>query len=320
MESLTKLDWVGFRTRVNPLDVMDALTPLFGSPEQVTFPHRGGGWMGYAESREIFFKGARMGLMAYGGVTMQGWCQVNLNGTALPLIHGDAAESLEVLVDDLRGQYKRVDIAQDFTDRSVTFETFKAAHDAGGFTTRARKPKAKAIIPDVPTDGRTLYIGVRGSPKFARGYEKGYELAKEYKLDRYMDISDVRIDGVPIGDIFRVELELAPEPHMFPSDILTNRDSYFAGAYPYFADLLKVPAAPLKLTPQRLALATVDAQLAECRRMFGGALRTALLLHDGDFMAVWEKIVGREHSRALVEAGALLVDSADAVAPLSVYH
>jgi hypothetical protein len=50
------------------------------------------------------------------------------------------------------------------------------------------------------------------------------------------------------------------------------------------------------------------AALANCRAQFGNTLFTALTAFHGDIGAVWDKVVGKDHNRHLVEAGVLLVD------------
>ncbi|VVE55574.1 hypothetical protein PFI31113_04990 [Pandoraea fibrosis] len=52
----------------------------------------------------------------------------------------------------------------------------------------------------------------------------------------------------------------------------------------------------------------LDKALKVMQEQFGNTLFTALRAYKGDIGAVWEKIVGRKHNRALVDAGVLLVD------------
>jgi hypothetical protein len=41
---------------------------------------------------------------------------------------------------------------------------------------------------------------------------------------------------------------------------------------------------------------------------YGATLYTALHAYEGDIGAVWEKIVGKEHNKALLESGVLMVE------------
>ena len=48
--------------------------------------------------------------------------------------------------------------------------------------------------------------------------------------------------------------------------------------------------------------------LENCRIQFGPTLFTALAAYQGDMTAVWDKVIGKSHNQALLEAGVLLVD------------
>ena len=313
MGNVTDLDWVAFRSHAHFADVLDALPSCFRSPQHLQVVGTGKGWNGYKESRRLLYLGKPVGLVAWGGASMRGWCQTNLTGDAMDLIAGDTGETLTQLVEDLRGQFKRVDIARTTFDGSVSIQTVEKAHAEGGFCSGGRNPKMKRITSTCETDGETCYIGKRDQPKFCRAYEKGWELVGMFgaALDaRGMDVhsflSDIRINDALPKDIFRVEVEFKPDPEFFPPDILMNRDTYFAGAYPYLATLVQSDSQPFKLTAERKASATMDAALNQVRRQFGDVLFTALMLHHGDMTGVWDKIVGKKHSRSLIEAGVLL--------------
>lgn len=313
MANVTDLDWVGFRSKRHFADVLYALPSCFRNPQYLQVMGTGKGWNGYAESRRLEYMGKPVGLVAFGGVAMKGWCQTNLTGDAMDLITGDTGETLTQLVEDLEGQFKRVDIARTTFDGSVSVETVRRAYSEGGFSNGGRNPKMRSIKSSCDTDGETLYIGQRDQPKFCRAYEKGWELVKSFGaaldargLDVHSYLRDIRIDDAPAADIFRVEVEFKPAPELFPSDILMNRDTYFAGAYPYLASLVQSDSQPFRLTAERKASATMDQALAQVRRQYGDVLYTALMLHHGDMTAVWDKIIGKKHSQTLIEAGVLL--------------
>jgi phage replication initiation protein len=308
MDSLTAVDWCGFRTKSHPADVMDSLHSSFSTPEYLRFEGTGKGWNGYEQSRRIEYLRKPVGLVAFGG--NNGWCQVNLSGDCMDHITGDVSEVLSQLVEDLDGQYKRVDIALTTHDGSVSLETVKKAYDSNGFRIRGKYPELRAITSTNDSDGETYYIGERESPKFVRTYEKGLQLAQECSLrlahhGRITPPEIIAIDGIPVKDIFRVELELKPKPELFPADILMNRDSYFAGAYPYLGELVAARPDTFRLTAQRKAVMTMDKALMECRRQYGDVLYTALMLHQGDISAIWDKIIGTKHSKSLLDAGVL---------------
>lgn len=290
---------------------MDALQRVFSVPQYVRFEGTGKGWNGYEESRNITYLMKPVGKIAFGGAAMKGWCQVNLTGECMDCIAGDVAETLSQLVEDLQGQYKRVDIALTTKDGSVGLETVREAYNSGGFATGGRRPVMREVTSTNRTEGQTIYIGDRTQPKFVRAYEKGYQLAKDFSLRLHahlgasFPVDSMMIEGVPAQDIFRVETELKPDPEMFPSDVLVNRDSYFAGCYPYLAKLVQANPDTFRLTAQRKAIYVLDGALMEMRRQWGDVLYSALIVHGGDYMEVMNKIVGTKHSRALLEAGLL---------------
>jgi hypothetical protein len=72
--------------------------------------------------------------------------------------------------------------------------------------------------------------------------------------------------------------------------------------------LPNVEADILMRRPQRAPQTELAAALENCRIQFGPTLYTALMAHQGDMTAVWDRIIGDHHNQALLEAGVLLVD------------
>ena len=94
-----------------------------------------------------------------------------------------------------------------------------------------------------------------------------------------------------------------------PWDVVERRDQYFAGAYPFCADVLPgIEPDILKRRPEREAQTSLSAALENCRVQFGPTLFTALHAYHGDMTAVWQKIIGNHHNQPLLEAGVMLVD------------
>jgi len=288
---------------------MAEVQKVFPIPQYVRFEGTGKGWNGFEQARTILYLHQPVGLVAFGGLSMRGWCQVNLTGQCMEYISGEVSETLSQLVEDVGGQFKRVDIALTTKDGSVSLQTVRNAWEGGGFGTGGRRPKKREIVTSKLTDGQTIYVGQREQPKFVRAYEKGYQMAKEWALrfkahtGRTERVEGMQIDNVPVEKIFRVELELKPKPHLFPADVLVNRDSYFSGSYPYLGSLVQAKPDTFKLTAQRKAIYEVDRALMQIRRQWGDALFTALMVHEGDMTAVWDKIVGFKHSQSLLEGG-----------------
>jgi phage replication initiation protein len=215
--------------------------------------------------------------------------------------------SLSGGVEDLpSAQIRRLDLALTTWAGEVTHDGVVQAHAAGRFVTRGRPPHLKQITSSNPRHGRTCYIGERDKADM-RCYEKGLQLAAKYegRMPGVMThISDCRIE-----DIYRCEVELKASSTDIPWEVIERRDQYFAGAYPFCADILpNVESDILKRRPDREPVLTLAAALENCRVQFGPSLFTALAAYHGDIGAVWDRIIGKQHNQALLEAGVLLFD------------
>ena len=296
-----KVDWLAGRTRSAPDVVVGTMAPAFG-PEgaMLNLAARKSGWMGYESSADLRVADMAVGLVAWGGDHQRGWTHVSITGKGC-----DWVRDWDIALDRLdafeRWEHRRVDIALDTFKRETSHEAVLQAYRAGGFTTRGRPPKLTQVIGEDPTQGRTIYIGQRTSDKFLRCYEKGRQLAEEQGLEA--------IDGVPVGDWYRVELEVKAKEGPLPDDIIERRDQYLAGSYPYLQALLSdvEPEIMVNLRARVPQIDLADA-LSHIRTQYGRTLFTALVAYHGDIGAVWAKVVAREHNPELLRAGVLLVD------------
>ena len=101
--------------------------------------------------------------------------------------------------------------------------------------------------------GRTCYIGSREGAKFLRCYEKGFEVYQKMIAAYGFSAEGMTLDGKRLEDIYRVELELKPDRCVIPWETIDQRDQYFAGAYPFNAELLpEVEPDVLLRDPKRL--------------------------------------------------------------------
>lgn len=303
--NLTKIDWLGFRTQGQIPETVEAIRASFGDMGgALQTKRRKNGWMGYQQSVDLCLDDMHLGLMAYGGESQKGWVSVNLSARGCDWIKDwDVAENAFTSLPDF--ETRRVDIALDTCKREVTHEKVLEAYRSGLFNANGagRPPKMSQIVPEDPYDGRTIYIGARDQGKFCRGYEKGYEMVKDLK---HVIIS--MINGYPIEDIYRVELELKAKNGPLPLDLIERRDQYFAGAYPYLQQVLSVEPEIFRQARERGPQMDLEAALATIKHQYGSTLFTALMAHYGDVGAVWEKIIGTKHNEALLAAGVLLVE------------
>jgi phage replication initiation protein len=303
----TTVDWLRFRTQTEPLKALEALKPMFGDLGQylrLNFLQRG--ILGFQQGAEIRIADMPLGRMDYGGESQRGWVRVDLTGKGCEWVtQWDEIEGVEALPG---AELRRLDLALTTWDGEVTHEQVVQAHTAGRFITRGRPPVLCQITSSDPRAGRTCYVGKREhSDKFMRCYEKGFELAAKYASRVPGELTS--IDGKRVEDIYRCEVEFKASGTVIPWEVIERRDQYFAGAYPFCADVLpNVEADILMRRPQREPQIDLAAALDNLKIQFGPTLFTALRAYHGDMTTVWDKIIGDHHSQSLVEAGVLLVE------------
>lgn len=302
--NLTKIDWLGFRTQAEVPASIEALRAVFGSMGdslKATPLHRG--YMGYEQAAELSLGGMTVGRLAYGGESQRGWVSVNITGRGCEWVE-DWEQAVDALDSLPACESRRVDIALDTFKGECSREKVVDAYRDGGFTTSGRPPKMTQIVPEDPLDGSTVYVGSRSQAKFFRGYDKGCEMVKGQRSD----VEITHINGVPILDIYRLELELKPKNCPLPLDLIERRDQYFAGAYPYLQTVLDVEPEVFRQSRESGPQRDLQAMLSQLQYQYGSTLFTALAAYHGDVGAVWEKVVGSKHNEALLQAGVLLVD------------
>ena len=300
----TTVDWFRFRTQAEVLAVQEALRPMFGARcAWINLEHLGRGKDGFQQAVALRYAQEVIGRIDFGGDSQRGWVRVNITGRGCELVEDwDAIEEVERLA---ASELRRGDLALTTWRGEIRHEDVVAAHAAGRFTTR-RPPTMRQIISSDPNDGRTIYIGKRDADKFLRCYEKGLELCGKFGL--VVDESTC-IDGCPVHGIYRIEAELKAKDSDLPWELLASRDQYFAGCYPYLADLLPgVEADILMRRPERAPQMELKAALENCRIQYGATLFTALTCYHGDMGRVLASIMGKEHNKALLAAGVLNVE------------
>lgn len=311
MTQKTTIDWFRFRAKAEPRDILEAMRPMYGHlGDHMKFEFQPRGMLGFRHGAKIIMAGVPVGRMDYGGESQRDWVRVDVPGGGCEWVKDwDAADSVEGLDD---AQITRLDIALTTWEGQVTHDTVVDAHGRGRFITRGRPPELTRIEKSDERSGRTCYIGTREkSDKFMRCYEKGKELAAKFLAGGAPgEVS--HINGFPVEDIYRCEVELKAVNKDIPWEVIERRDQYFAGAYPFCADILPgVEADILTSRPQRIPQMHLEAALDQVRKQFGSTLFTALHAHQGDMTAVWDRIVGDKHNDRLIEAGVLLVDHDD---------
>ena len=306
--SKTLPDWLTFRTQAQPLEALEGLLGLFGTlGPALGLKHLDKGSMGFRSAAEIRIAGQLLlGRMDYGGESQRGWVRVTLTGVGCENVKDwDALADVEALP---ASEIRRLDIALTTWKREVLHESIVDAHTGGLFRVgvQGRPPELQQITSSDPLAGRTCYVGVRTSDKFFRGYEKGFQMRASMGRSAFCCTA---IDGFPIEDIYRCEVELKPRAAVIPWEAVERRDHYFAGSYPFLSKLLPgVESDILMRRPERAAQTSLKVALANARIQFGTALFTACAAYGGDFGRVWSEICGDRHNADLLAAGVLLVD------------
>jgi phage replication initiation protein len=302
--NLSTVDWFGFRSKGELSDVLGGLRSAFSSdlPSLSARPRKGG-WNGFKSSVNLCLGDMVVGMMAYGGESQRGSVAVNISGTGCAWLIPDWDHVQDAVSSLPDYQLRRVDIALDTYHREVTHDKVVQAHRSGLFTLSGRPPSMTRIEAEDPLEGSTIYIGKRTNAKFLRCYEKGLELVKDYPRGAIREINNV-----PVEDIYRVELELKAVEGPLPIDLIDKRDQYFAGSYPYLQTVLDVKPEVFIQSREKAPQNSLAGMLANIRQQYGSTLFTALMAHQGDIGAVWDKIVGHKHNADLLASGVLLVE------------
>jgi phage replication initiation protein len=304
----TTVDWFRFRTQANPLEALEALKPMYGDMgSHLRLKHAQRGILGYQQSAQILIGDMALGRVDYGGESQRGWVRWDITGKGCEWVKDwDAIEDVERLPST---EIRRLDVCLTTWNGEVGHSDVVAAHAAGRFygATAGRPPALRQIISSDPRAGRTCEVGKREkADKFFRGYEKGFQLLTKLP---HAPGEVTHIDGHAIEGIYRCEVELKVENKPIPWEVIERRDQYFAGSYPFLADLLPgVEADILQRRPERAPQMDLAAALENCRIQYGATLFTALHAYHGDMGAVWDRIMGKSHNQSLLEAGVLLVD------------
>jgi DNA relaxase NicK len=304
----TTIDWLAFRCQDNPWRILESMASVWAVPaDLVTFQPGARGKDGWLYAGQIMLAGdVVLGRIDYGGTSQRGWVRVNISGEGCGWIQDwDAVERLQHVLTS--ATIKRLDIALTTFKGEVTDQLVLEAHQAGKFTAGGRPPVMTHVGSSDPRAGRTRYIGSRKSHKFLRCYEKGFELLKD--CPRSVRDETTHINGDRVEEIYRVELELKDVDKLIPWECIRGRDSIFASAYPFCAELLPgLPTWRMANLPSFKAEASLDAGLDNCRMSYGRIMRAALEAYGGDKVAVIDRVLAESPSPRLVELGVLTLE------------
>jgi DNA relaxase NicK len=297
----TVLDWLAFTVRRPHHHLTAWATAVF---PHALFSEAAHGIKGYPLATRIHLDGCEIGHIGHGAehgrnmVVLSGEGCKRIPRTDYPLLRSfvealnedDKREDGMLPVLD-RVKLTRVDIALDFFDGRIEWEDARMCYDHGYFTVE-RAPKAPLlnIIGKVDGDGnnlgRTMYVGSRKGSKMARIYEKGLQVfanLDEASKARFSAPGQAiwgKAQFAPDGTLaerwLRVEIEFKAADTVLSFDMLTMPDTFFAGAYPFCAEVLEVDGG---MRPERVvdeAVVTLARVIKAMRDSYGNTMTTLL--------------------------------------------
>lgn len=291
-----KVDWLNFtfpmgseeKPTISIQELIDRFSLLLHRP--VTALDENKGLRGYRHSVTLFAhvgsKKQPMGFIAWGGEAQRGSCLVTLSGGGCSLIADWSP--VRDLIESLQGKVTRLDLAVDFLDGEYTVDDAIEFYKAGRFTLSGRPPCTSQAGDWLNERERTLYIGKAKNGKVCRVYEKGHQLGNlESQWVRY-------------------EVQFGSRDRVIPLDALTNRDQFFAGAYPVLGDLLDKAGERIK-TQRTEGETTMAHLISHMRSAYGKALHVAMELDGFEIESFVEevRVIGmpRRVKASSVEAG-----------------
>jgi DNA relaxase NicK len=241
----TKLDFLAFTTSV---DVETGKLLLESIWQFLTYTRNSKGMYGYPDSYSITCDGVPYGVLCTGAkhgrhlFSMTGEACSRLNDLDIQYAHA------ALTMDGMDVRLSRVDICLDVFG-GVTWDHARRHYDLGHFMRpkAMRNPELKEIgvSCDGKNKGRTMQVGKRSGHVVGRIYEKGLEVYA--KLPEHLRLlSEEREDAhhepvIYADDWLRLEVEYKRDgDRELTFDMLLDRDGYFAGSFPYFADVLGV--------------------------------------------------------------------------------
>ncbi len=314
----TLIDHVAF-TCEETADILKQFVEIF-IPKAVFFEAQSG-MLGYKRYINILLCGQVIGKIAYG--SQHGRNYLQLSGTACAEVK-DWYEFKHYLTILEKAKLNRLDIAADFYFGEVTLETVKEAYEKDKFKLeKARTNPIYDLRQPIGGEGYplgwTVYIGKRTSSKMARIYHKGAEqfgkftpdIQKEFQEEwKQIGVGDYNEahKGEPralMGDWVRAEIEYKAKDVELSFDMLTNRDDYFVGAYPYFKELIIManPVRP-KSIPHKLEIEE-EKMWQNVRDGYGAFLTTMRASGKYTDAQILDKACNGRHSQRFIKAGGL---------------
>lgn len=182
---------------------------------------------------------------------------VNLYGAACTYAKSGWRQEIRSLIDRINARITRIDLALDWFDGyEGGIESVRDDYTAGHCDVGGKRPKCSFAGDWCNGNSRSFYIGSKEAGKQTNVYEKGHQLFGPESGDEWL----------------RFELRYGNKLRYIPSEVLTDPDSYFAGASDWHASVLRKQKSlqhpkPIKCE-QRLGEETVDAAVSRKLKWF----------------------------------------------------
>lgn len=316
----THIDWISF-TADEPTAILLQFAQIVIPDIQVKpLKH---GMQGYKYVSELTLHGQTIGRLGYGTthgrnlftLTGQGTAQVNdwqlfiywLNLLTTPRI-------------------SRLDIAFDRYNGELNHDLMMTSY-SGGLFKSPKSSRNPQIFIQGGTDGngknlgRTVTIGNRKSSKFIRCYEKGLERFSKLfgqlpEKDQTENMQGVLLNSITCQDIdgnlpdvsilgwYRMEVQFGNSDRILTPEMITNRDLYFAGAYPFCKQVLEMneDSKPDRV-PNNLQT-DIEIMFGNIKSQYGSFITTMLAMGMKPD-EILQKIVNGKLSQRIIKAGGL---------------
>jgi phage replication initiation protein len=230
-----KVDWLN-ATFTAPSCSMEAFVAILGKLfRRPVSGIQAGGRLGFAERVDLMARvGSRtvaIGCVAHGGSAQAGRWLLQLTGVGCQFVPDWA--DLRDLLEQLDARITRLDLAVDLLHGEYTVDDARDWHGLGGFQASGKgRPPSTSFAGDWDglIKGRTYYVGNSTNGKCLRVYEKGKQL------------------GEPDSEWVRFEVQFGNRDRVIPFEALTDRDAFFAGAYPALQEVVSAAARVIETT------------------------------------------------------------------------
>lgn len=307
------IDWISFTCEETTAILEELAIILIPEIKVISLKH---GQAGYKFIKELNLSGTTIGRIAYGASHGRNLFTLTGKGTA-EINWAIFLKYYQILTEP---RISRIDIAHDFFEGEISHDIVMAGYNAGKF-----KPLKSSRNPSINTitgtdgngnnKGRTITIGNKKSGKFIRCYEKGLErFCKLYadlpdnekppaELMTCADVSEGMGESLLLN-WYRLEVQYGNNDRELNIDMITDRDNYFVGAYPFCEEALKMNTGK---TPPRVPnnLETdIELMLKHMSDQYGSFV-TSLLSMGWKPEQIIQKVANGKQSQRIIKAGAL---------------